>query len=36
MFDAAGNLSLSGNVGFNWQQQSTDAMNIGWKDSQAC
>ena len=25
IFDAMGNLSLSGNIGFNWQQQCTDA-----------
>ena len=28
IFDAAGNLSLSGNIGFIWRQQCTDAMNM--------
>ena len=36
IFDAAGNLSLSGNIGFNWQQQCTDATNMSCGDSQAC
>jgi hypothetical protein len=36
IFDAAGNLSLSGNIAFNWQQQHTDAMNMSCGDSQAC
>ena len=36
IFNAVGNLSLSGNIGFNWQQQCTDAMNMSCGDSQAC
>jgi hypothetical protein len=36
IFDAAGNLSLSGNIAFNWQQQCTDATNMSCGDSQAC
>ena len=36
IFDAARNLSLSGNIGFNWRQQCTDATNMSCGDSQAC
>ena len=36
IFDAAGNLSLSGNIGFNWQQQCIDATNMSCGDSQVC
>ena len=28
IFTAVGNLSLSGNIGFNWQQQCTDSTNM--------
>ena len=34
IFDATGNLSLSDNIGFNWQQQCTDAANMSCGDSQ--
>ena len=30
IFVAAGNLSLSGNIGHIWRQQSTDATNMSW------
>ena len=36
IFDAAGNLSLSGNIGLNWRQQCTDVTNMSCGDSQAC
>ena len=36
VFDAAGNLSPSGNIELNWQQQCTDVTNMSCGDSQAC
>lgn len=36
IFDAMKNWSLPGNIGYTWQQQCTDALNMCCGDSQAC
>ena len=36
MFNATENLSLSGNIAFNWEQQCADATNMSFGNAQAC